>query len=559
MKIYSYVPEHNIDDCSYICIIKSTNVEAKYAKAEGRQELDGEVQKQLGVTEVKDKALKVLIDENNKSKIYNDSDTLISSNFVVSFVKNSSNNTANLWNIIVLYNKKDEILSMVYEDEYINTEYVDKIQYTYTIDYDLTGTSVHINIVSYFIEHNQTEWLAEAIVGDDKHTGHNLPSFLGTSSSRVKTTTIMTSIPPDIKSLTDFQSAINQYSDIEYTYEFTRNTLYKNAEECFISMCNMGPVVLYKYSDTKWRVTPYALSKGETFDYPFTMPEGISKIHSLNVVDDMNGIIMDSLEGKYVWINNGDNSGNPQYGPPIKVEESDDYTILIPTFIDLCHCYIRIPNLNRHPAYSYEVKYWKDLTQEDTGYNNTLVVDSHTASDGYSNPSTNSYSESLSGKTTSSTLFENGKESPILALANMMYDGVNTWSDNSGISMSSYKGAMLMYHNLRLMALTYVDTFNKMPYNLVSVVPCDTGLDITLYNNDQTGYDRYFITYYGQRYKIPYECKMTSSNMYYTILGIYNLDGTIQSIIDPTDGKTYALGDNMLAYKYGIPIVRGGS
>ena len=511
MLYHKYIA-HQASDISYLCILKKANADAHYiSDKDARGNVEKDVQTELSL----ESPARIDITASNIENEYNSEGQLLKSTLTADFVYGTDKSGRGYWNVIAIMNQNNNALAIAYELSFINTIYVKDIRFIYTIEYNLTGEVLHTGVEQYFLTHVEEETV----------TDHSFPKYLGTIPGNLSHKEVSVSVESP------------KQSDLWCEKESTPK--YQN-KRCYISMSNTGPIVIYNKSGAEWRVTPYnRVGDHAVFDIPFTMPEEVETIRSLNAIDDFQGIVLDSREGKYVWTLVGES----EYSDPVKVEESDDYDILIPTFIDLCHCYVKIPNLDRHAPYYFELCYWKSLLNESAGYVNDMTIPVHTnGSDPDSDYFVEPFSSSLEGSYMTSSNAR--RVSPISALADMMLASPRarlSESAKEGSYDDSYEGARNLYLNLRLMASAYADLFGRGKYKLVSVTPCDSGLDITLED------ERCFVTYFGKKYKLPSECSI-SNMFYYTDAGIYDISSR-ECIYEPEDGS------RIYSYKYGVPII----
>lgn len=317
----------------------------------------------------------------------------------------------------------------------------------------------------------------------------------------------------------------------------------------FISMSNVGPMVIHLGS------TNYVTSLSSTRYTPvtFTMPE-VSDIKSFNIMENGKGLVMDTGTEIYVWIRSNevkDGVKITKYSDPIKVYKSEDYDILIPTFMDLCQCYIRIPNLDKHAPLSYEIRYWTELLNEGEGYfteSNSVVIPRQLGdfkSTYYVERLSRLDDSELSDYSSYYGTDMNNRVVPLVLLNTLISDV--SYKSKGNLINSMYEYMRMLYFNLRMIALTYIDVFNNNKYEFVTVTPCDCGLDVVLTDS------RYFITYEGDTYTLPEGAVMSSGMSYYVNNELDNTHTLTTLNGFNSSSKTYR--GKLLHLKYGIPLV----
>ena len=97
MRVHQY-EDHDIEsNCSYICVLRLTNVESTYiSDVHGRGNLEDKVEEEYN------KPNRAIFEITSKHKEYNDSGQLLRSSFNVRFTYKDDRSGAGLWNVIAI-------------------------------------------------------------------------------------------------------------------------------------------------------------------------------------------------------------------------------------------------------------------------------------------------------------------------------------------------------------------------------------------------------------------------------------------------------------------------
>lgn len=257
-------------------------------------------------------------------------------------------------------------------------------------------------------------------------------------------------------------------------------------------------------------------------------------IDDMMVLEDGAGLIARSKGTYYIWT-----LKENLYTDLKWIGKLSDYDLLIPSFMDISNCYIKILKPYKYATTNYQIKYWRELAYESDEsdfkmpsnynykYENEESTISHDSIVDFL--SLNNNSGYFSGENTSTDLM-----SPVAIFSDMCNDTSKLDIDGSPIDL-----------NMRLMALSYLDLMSDGLKKYRYIVPHDCGLEVITDIDDD---DKYFIDYTSEDlsgiYKIPKDAYI--SNKCYLLNGsIYNMNNTQLSY------------SNVITSKYGILIERG--
>ena len=462
MKVKSYI-NHDVSSIEYIFILNDLSVESSY--------LEDSTRIATRVLSMDPLVLITSSREDNK-----DPEKMVGT-------YNAEFTYKDKWNILVLTDKERTPLSIIYDTKELNTSECEKIDLHYNLDYrDTSSLNPFISVrdsMSFHIYKNEADY------------GHS--HFIPEEISRSTETTSEKDIRKSIVTLTEsakfsVKDQIVTANAKDYSLDYVLNpsnldlsSLDSSRDFLTCSRKSMYLIRLTTNSEDEKVGMLYNIAGTSAIE--FELPEGLDGIKTINQVDNLSAIIAQDFDDKvYIWLRRRDGD-TIEFNLVDKVIDLQNYDILIPTYMDLCSSYIKIPKIATSAPLTYEVCHWRRLlteTDEETYLATGLDYPMDKSIGGVQDSDmTHRYYESLSRENSKSYLLnpDEPKFSPVDKFT----------SDLRNVLTNPDSGILDM--NLRLSACLFIDIYNNPRNEKWNYIIHDCGIE--LFDSES----RYFIEY----------------------------------------------------------------
>ena len=457
MKVKSYI-NHDVSSIEYIYILNDLSVENSYLEDSVR--------------------IKSKLAESTQLTLFNkivtdDKSDKMKGNYSVDFIYEGK------WNILVLTDKSRDPLSIIYDTMELNTNEAEKIHLNYLLNYlDASNIIAFISV---------RDSMGHHIDKSNSGYSHFIPRVLSRDSSQESTLELGSEsemIIPEKSNLiieSDRIRSNDRYYSLKYVINsgIDRSTL--DPSKDFLTCSRKSMYLIRIITDSGSRVGRIYNVASQSPYTEFEIPGSMGPLKSINQVDNLSAIIaQDYSDRVFVWMR--DWTEGKFY--LTQIFKLNNYDILIPTYMDLCSSYIKIPKISTSAPLTYEVCHWRNLLNEDDMVTYSVNQDeeypSDTDIDGVSDSvMRRKYCESLSRKSSKAYLLSStdSKFSPV---------DKNT-SDLRNTQTDPQSG--LLDLNLKLSVSLFIDIYNNPRNERWNYIIHDCGIE--LFDSSQ----RLFIEY----------------------------------------------------------------